>query len=198
MLPCGSKIRLKSLYLLRFSRYSHFFIFLKNPRWLPKVEKIKIFPLLHKTLLYYPMGQKFTRNHSISNGFLRYSHFFIFHKNLRWLPKVLKIQFFHYCIVQSCNTLWVKNSLEITLSLMVFLRYSHFLIFRKNSRWPPKVLKIEFFPHCIGHSCTTLLVKNSLEIALSLTVCEIFVIFHIFTKSSNKVAITHLYIEQQL
>ena len=41
-------------------------------------------------------------------------------------------------------------------------------------------------------------VKNSLEIALSLTVSEIFVIFHIFTKISNKVAITHLYIEQQL
>ena len=37
-------------------------------------------------------------------------------------------------------------------------------------------------------------VKNSLEIALSLMVCEIFVIFHILTKSSNKVAITHLYI----
>ena len=32
----------------------------------------------------------------------------------------------------------------------------------------------------------------------ALMVCEIFVIFHIFTKSSNKVAITHLYIEQQL
>ena len=29
-------------------------------------------------------------------------------------------------------------------------------------------------------------------------VFEIFVIFHIFTKSSNKVAITHLYIEQQV
>ena len=29
-------------------------------------------------------------------------------------------------------------------------------------------------------------------------VCEIFVIFYIFTKSSNKVAITYLYIEQQL
>ena len=30
-------------------------------------------------------------------------------------------------------------------------------------------------------------------------ICEIvIVIFHIFTKSSNKVAITHLYIEQQL
>ena len=58
--------------------------------------------------------------------------------------------------------------------------------------------KIQIFPLCIGYSCTTLWVKNSLEIALSLTVCEIFVIFHIFTKSSNKVPITHLYIEQQL
>ena len=58
--------------------------------------------------------------------------------------------------------------------------------------------KFKFFPPCIGHSGTTLWVKNSLEIALSLTVFEIFVIFHIFTKSSNKVAITHLYIEQQL
>ena len=40
----------------------------------------------------------------------------------------------------------------------------------------------------IGYSCTTLRVKNLLEIALSLTVFEIFVIFfHIFTKHSNKV-----------
>ena len=53
-------------------------------------------------------------------------------------------------------------------------------------------------PFSIGYSCSTLWVENSLEIAPSLTVCEIFVIFHIFTKSSNKVAITHLYIEQQL
>ena len=54
------------------------------------------------------------------------------------------------------------------------------------------------FPLSIGYSCTTLWVKNSLEIALSLTVCEIFWIFDIFSKSSNKVAITHLYIEQQV
>ena len=38
------------------------------------------------------------------------------------------------------------------------------------------------FPLSIGYSCTTLWVKNSLEIALSLTICEIFMIFHIFTK----------------
>ena len=58
--------------------------------------------------------------------------------------------------------------------------------------------KIELFPLCIGYSCTTLWVKNSLEITPSLKVFEIFVIFHIFTKGSNKVAITHLYIEQQV
>ena len=31
-------------------------------------------------------------------------------------------------------------------------------------RWPPKVAKIEIFPISIRHSCTTLRVKNSLEI----------------------------------
>ena len=61
-----------------------------------------------------------------------------------------------------------------------------------------KVAKIEIFPLSLGYSCTTLWVKNSLVIAVSLTVCKIFVSFHIFTKSSNKVAITHLYTEQQL
>ena len=35
--PFGKKIRSKSLYLLRFLKYSHFSIFRKNPRWLPKV-----------------------------------------------------------------------------------------------------------------------------------------------------------------
>ena len=75
---------------------------------------------------------------------------------------------------------------------------SHIIILGKSAITHSKVAKIEIFPLSIGYSCTILWVKNSLEIALSLTVCKIFVIFHIFTKSSNKVAITHLYIEQQL
>ena len=37
---------------------------------------------------------------------------------------------------------------------------------------------MENFPLSIGHSCTTLRVKNLLEIALSLTVFEIFTLFH--------------------
>ena len=38
--------------------------------------------------------------------------------------------------------------------------------------------KIEIFPFCIGYSCTTLWVKNLLEISLSLTVFKIFTLFH--------------------
>ena len=43
--------------------------------------------------------------------------------------------------------------------------------------------KIEFFSISIGYSCTTLWVKNSLKIALSLTVFEIFTVFHFPLKS---------------
>ena len=80
------------------------------------------------------------------------------------------------------------NSLEVI---------SHIIILGKcyySLKCRPKVTKSS----TIGCSCTALWVKNLLEIALSLTVCEIFAIFHIFTKSSNKVAITHLYTGQQL
>ena len=42
--------------------------------------------------------------------------------------------------------------------------------------------KIEIFPLCIGHSCTTLWVKNSLEIGLSLTVYEKFTFFSFSAK----------------
>ena len=42
---------------------------------------------------------------------------------------------------------------------------------------------MENFPLSIRHSCTTLRVKNSLKIALSLTVFEIFILFHFPQKS---------------
>ena len=77
---------------------------------------------------------------------------------------------------------------------------SHIIILGKSAITHSKVGQSSpnLFPLSIGYSCTTLWVKNSLENALSLTVCEIFLIFDIFSKSSNKVAITHLYIEQQV
>ena len=97
-------------------------------------------------LFYYPVGQKFARNRSISYSF----------------------------------------------------RDIHTFSFSLKSKKAAKSCEIEIFPLGTGHSFTTIRVKNLLKITLSLTVCEIFVIFHIFTKSSNNVAITHLYIEQQL
>ena len=43
--------------------------------------------------------------------------------------------------------------------------------------------KLKFYPLVTGHSGTALRVKNSLEITLSLTVFEIFTVFHFPLKS---------------
>ena len=83
---------------------------------------------------------------------------------------------FSICIEYSATTLRVKNSVEIALSLTVS-EILIFFVFRKNSRWPPKVAKIEFFQFHIEYSVTTLRVKNSVEIALSLTVSKILTFF---------------------
>ena len=52
-----------------------------------------------------------------------------------------------------------------------------FLFFRKNSRWPPKVAKIEIFQLHIEYSTTTMRVKIAVKMALSLTVSEILTFF---------------------
>ena len=95
--------------------------------------------------MYYPAGQKFARNHSISYSFSRYSHFFIFRKNQRWPPKVAKIEIFPLGTEYCCTTLRIKNSLEIALSCTLFKVFTlfHFLL---NPRWPSKVAKTEIFP----------------------------------------------------
>ena len=111
-------------------------------------EKLKFFPS-EQNMLYYPVGQKFARNHSISYHFSKIFSMLIFRKNPRWPPMSYSFQDIHTCF-----------------------------IFCYNLRWPLKVAKIEIFPFCIAHYCTTLWVKNSLEIALSLTVFEIFTLFH--------------------
>ena len=92
-----------------------------------------------------------------------------------------KIEIFQFCIEYSATTLRVKNSVEIALSLMVS-EILIFFVFRKNSRWPPKVAKIENFQFCTEYSSTTLGVKNSVQIALSLTVSEILRFFSFFAK----------------
>ena len=87
-----------------------------------------------------------------------------------------KLLTFQFCIEYFPTTLWVKNSVQIALSLTVSEIF-RFFVFRKNSRWPPKVAKIENFQFCTEYSSTILSVKNCVEIALSLTVCEILRFF---------------------
>ena len=122
------------------------------------------------------MGQKFCRIRSICYGFQDINIFLFFRKNSRWPPKVAKIEIFQFCIEYFATTLWVKNSVEIALSLMVS-EILIFFVFRKNSRWPPKVAKIEFFQLHIEYSTTTMRVKISVKMALSLTVSEILTFF---------------------
>ena len=232
VLLCESKIRSKSLYLLRFSRYSHFFIYRKNPRWPSKVAKIQILPLctghscttlrvknsleitlslmvfeiftlfhlpqkskmatksgenpnftpLHRTLLYYPVGQKFARNRYISYGF-RDIHTFSFSAKIQdGHQKWQKLNFspLHRTLLYYLAGQNFARNRTICYS---FRDIHTFFIFRKNPRWPPKVAKIKIFRLCTGHSCTTLRVKTSLEIALSVTVFEIFTLFHLPQKS---------------
>ena len=137
----------------------------------------------HRTLLYYPVGQKFARNRSISYGF-RDIHIFSFTAKIQdGHQKWRKSKFYPFAqdtLVLPCGSKIRSKSLY----LLRFSRYSHFFIFRKNLRWPPK---IEILPLCIGQSSTTLWVKNSREIALSLTVLEIFTLFHFPQKSKMAV-----------
>ena len=67
----------------------------------------------------------------------------------------------------SDRTFHVAESLDINI----------FLFFRKNSRWPPKVAKIEIFQLHIEYSTITMRVKISVKMALSLTVSEILTFF---------------------
>ena len=123
------------------------------------------------------MVRKFARNRSISYGFRDIHTFSFSAKTQDGRQKWRKLKFFPF----AWDTLAIPCGSKIrskSLYLLRFSRYSHFFIFRKNPRWPPKVAKIEIFPLCMGHSSNTLWVENSLEIALSLTALEIFTLFH--------------------
>ena len=140
------------------------------------------FTSLNRTPLYYPVGQKFARNHSISYGF-RDIHTFSFTTKIQvGHQKWQKSKFYPFAqdtLVLPCGSKIHSKSLY----LLRFPRYSHFFICCRNPRWLPKVAKIEIFPLSTGHSCTTRWVKNSLEIALSVTVFDIFTVFHFPQKS---------------
>ena len=143
--------------------------------------KIEIFPLgigYSCTILRVKNSLEITLSHTVFKIFTLSFSAKIQDGRQKWR----KLKFFPF----AWDTLVLPYRSKIrskSLYLLRFSRYSHFFIFHKNPRWPPKVTKIEIFPLCIRYSCTTLWVKNSLEIALSLTVFEIFTLFHFPLKS---------------
>ena len=93
-----------------------------------------------------------------------------------------KIEIFQIHIEYSSTTIWVKNSVEIALSLMVS-EILTFLGFPQKSKMAAKSgEKIEIFQFCIGYFAITLRVKNSVKITLSLAVSEILT-FLVFRKN---------------
>ena len=97
-----------------------FFHFPLKSKMATKVATIEIFSPSHRILLYYPVGQKLARNPSISDSF-RDIHTFSFSAKIQdGRQKWRKLKFFPLRIGYSCNTLGVKNLLEIALSRTVF------------------------------------------------------------------------------
>ena len=77
-----------------------------------------------------------------------------------------KIEIFQIHIEYSSTTIWVKNSVEIALSLTVS-EILTFLGFPQKSKMAVKTgEKIEIFQFCIGYFAITLRVKNSVKITL--------------------------------
>ena len=83
-----------------------------------------------------------------------------------------EIEIFQFHIEYFFHTLWVKNSVEIALSLTVS-EILTFFVFPQKFKMAAKVAKIEIFQLHIEYSTTTMRVKISVEMALSLTVSEI-------------------------
>ena len=87
-----------------------------------------------------------------------------------------EIEIFQFHIEYCLHTLWVKNSVEIALSLTVS-EILTFFVFPQKFKMAAKVAKIEIFQLHIEFSTTTKRVKISVEMALSLTVSEILTFF---------------------
>ena len=81
---------------------------------------------------------------------------------------------------------WRSKILMKSLYLAPCLRYIYtFLFSAKIQDGRHKLGKIEILLFSTRHHCTTHWAKNSLEIALSLTVSEIFTLFLFFAKIQN-------------
>ena len=90
-IPCGSKISSKSLYLARFSRYKHFYMFcnfVENSKWPPFLARQIFFENRHGYSAEIPCGSKISSKSLYLPGFSRYKHFYV----LQFLRKIRKFK----------------------------------------------------------------------------------------------------------
>ena len=93
VIPCGSKISSKSLYLAGFSRYKHFCVLqfckkFENSKWPPFFARNFLFENWHGYSAEIPCGSKISSKSLYLAGFLRYKHFYV----LQFLRKIRKFK----------------------------------------------------------------------------------------------------------
>ena len=79
-IPCGSKISSKSLYVVRFSRYKHFYVLqflrkIRNSKWPPFLVRQKFFQNWDNCSAEIPCGSKISSKSLYLARFSRYKHF---------------------------------------------------------------------------------------------------------------------------
>ena len=111
-----------------------------------KWRKMKFFPFGQDTLVS-PCGSKIRSKFLDLLRFSRYWHFFIFRKNLRWPPKVAKIEIFPLCphILTKCSK---YNTFQVIIDLVHdFINFNALkiilIIHKKNfSMWNISKMKV--------------------------------------------------------
>ena len=92
-IPCGSKISSKSLYLVQFSRYKHFYFCnfcekFENSKWPPFLARQKFFQNWDNYSAEIPCGSKILSKSLYLARFSRYKHFCV----LQFLRKIRKFK----------------------------------------------------------------------------------------------------------
>ena len=88
-IPCGSKISPKSLYIVRFSRYKHFYVL----QFLRKIRKFKMAAIFGETKFFFQNWDNYSAEKISSKSlylarFSRYKHFCV----LQFLRKIRKFK----------------------------------------------------------------------------------------------------------
>ena len=127
-----------------------FFVFSQKFKMAAKSGEKWNFSILYRILCYYPMGKKFCRNRSISYGFWDIN-IFCFSQKFKMAAKSGENWIFSISHRILCYNPTGKKFCRNRFVSYGFQDINIFLFFRKNSRWPPKVAKIETFQFCIEY-----------------------------------------------